>query len=49
MSLLSKQDHDLAIKAIEFYMNSLDSEKDAEELVHCHALLNWIKIQESKI
>ena len=48
MSLLSQKDRQNAIKAIEFYMKHLDSQKDAEELVEYYSLLNWIKIDHSK-
>lgn len=48
MSLLSQKDRQNAIKAIEFYMKHLDSQKDAVELVEYYALLNWIKIDHSK-
>jgi hypothetical protein len=49
MALLSEQDHKLVIKALGWYMNHLDSTEDAEEVAACHALLNWIKIQEQKL
>lgn len=48
MSLLSSKDRKNAIKAIEFYINHLDSREDAEEIVEYYALLNWIKIDHSK-
>ena len=48
MSLLSEKDHKMVIKAIDWYINQLDSNADAEEIASYHALLNWIKIQNEK-
>ena len=47
MSLLSQKDREMAIEALEFYIDS--TKKDNQENIQSHnALLNWIRLEYNK-
>ena len=47
MSLVSQKDREMAIEALEFYINSM--KKDNQENIQSYnALLNWIRLEHSK-
>ena len=47
MSLLSQKDREMAIEALEFYIDSI--RKDNQENIQSHnALLNWIRLEYNK-
>ncbi len=48
MSLISLQDKELAIEALELYLNTLRSknnEEDPAKIANTQALLNWIRLE----
>jgi hypothetical protein len=48
MSLISKQDRDLAIEAIEFYIFNKKFDLPKEKIMQLNALINWIKLENYK-
>ena len=48
MSLISQQDRELTIKALEHYTASFKDVMTESERAESNALLNWIKIEKSK-
>lgn len=49
MSLLSKQDHDLAITALGIVINSEDNNYEDPVFVEMQQLLQWLKLQRQKL
>lgn len=45
MSLLSKRDHELTVRALEYYYSWI---KDPKEKGEYRDLLNWVKLQHEK-
>jgi len=48
MSLISLQDKDIAIEALELYLDTLrnkPNEGDPSKIANTQALLNWIKLE----
>jgi len=50
MSLLSKQDHEMTIEALEYYILSLKTyhTPDESKIAQYNTLLNWVKIKSHK-
>ena len=48
MSLISQQDRELAIEALDFYLFSKGNDFTEAKRAEVNALLNWIKIEKSK-
>lgn len=52
MSLISLQDQEIAIEALELYLDSLESmngdNKDPARVANTQALLSWIKLEYHK-
>ena len=48
MSLISQQDRELAIEALDFYIFSKGNDFTEAKRAEVNALLNWIKIEYSK-
>lgn len=44
MSLISQRDRELAIEALNYYIQSISDDNDNER----HALVNWIKLEHYK-
>ena len=45
MSLISQQDRDLAIEALDFYLFNKQFDFTEEKRMELNALLNWIKLE----
>jgi hypothetical protein len=45
MSLISKRDRELAVRALEYYNSFMKDESDKSEI---NALINWIKLEQYK-
>ncbi len=48
MSLISQQDRELAIEALDFYLFNKKFDFTEAKRAEVNALLNWIKIEKSK-
>jgi hypothetical protein len=48
MSLISQQDRNLAIEALDFYIFSKGIDMTEEKRAEVNALLNWIKLEYQK-
>ena len=49
MSLLSQKDREMAIEALEFYVNELKEDEYRPEYIQSYnALLNWIRLEYNK-
>jgi hypothetical protein len=48
MSLISQQDRELTIEALDFYLFSKGNDFTEAKRAEVNALLNWIKIEKSK-
>jgi hypothetical protein len=48
MSLISQQDRELAIEALDFYLFSKGNDFTEAKRAEVNALLNWIKLEKSK-
>jgi|LauGreDrversion2_3_1035106.scaffolds.fasta_scaffold144852_2 hypothetical protein len=48
MSLLSKQDRDLTVEAIEFYLFNKKFDLSEEKIMQLNALRNWIQLENFK-
>jgi len=48
MSLISQQDRDLAIEALNFYLFSNGNDFTEAKRAEVNALLNWIKLEKTK-
>lgn len=48
MSLISQQDRDLAIEALDFYLFNKKFDFTEAKRAEVNALLNWIKLEKSK-
>jgi hypothetical protein len=48
MSLISQQDRDLAIEALDFYLFSKGNDFAEAKRAEVNALLNWIKLEKTK-
>jgi len=48
MSLLSKQDHDMVIEAINFYLINKGQDFTEKKRMEYNSLLNWVKIKSEK-
>jgi hypothetical protein len=48
MSLISQQDRDLAIEALDFYLFSKSKDFTEAKRAEVNALLNWIKLEKCK-
>ena len=48
MSLISQQDRDLAIEALDFYLFSKGNDFTEAKRAEVNALLNWVKLEKSK-
>lgn len=49
MSLLSKQDHNLVIESIKFYLYNKKFDLSTDKKNSLMTLLNWVKLQNNKI
>ncbi len=48
MSLISQQDRDLAIEALDFYLFNKKFDFTEEKRMEINALINWIKLEYKK-
>jgi hypothetical protein len=48
MSLISQQDRELTIEALDFYLFSKGNDFTEEKRAQLNALLNWIKLEKSR-
>jgi hypothetical protein len=48
MSLISQQDRNLAIEALDFYLFSKGNDFTEAKRAEVNALLNWVKLEKSK-
>ena len=49
MTLLSKKDHDMVIKALDFYIVQKENKLSYEELYLFNDLLSWVKVKSSEV
>ena len=48
MSLLSKQDRDLALEALDFWIFNKENDFSEEKRMQINALVNWLKLENFK-
>jgi len=48
MSLISQKDRDLAIEALDFYLFNKQFDFTEEKRMEVNALINWIKLENTK-
>ena len=48
MSLISQQDRQVTIEALDFYISSKSEDFTEEKRMELNALLNWIKLEYTK-
>jgi len=48
MSLLSKQDRDLALEALDFWIFNKENNFSEEKRMQINALVNWLKLENFK-